>query len=127
MNVLFIGDTNKRGTYYFHSEQSNGWIAADLDTGKSHLCNSLAIVHCTCDLAEDACEAACIGSNVDEQRYLIRDHDLIPLFRDYGHMIELCVVNEQNGSQNINPKPLFMLVDIARKAVANSKKKKRGG
>jgi hypothetical protein len=104
--MFFIGSTDHRGTYFFHSRQHNGWVVADLDTGKARLLNQLALVLVReedaigMDLEEALLDGAGLGQ--DGQRWLVDGDDLIHFLRDYADGFEVLTVYRQDGSQDIS-------------------------
>lgn len=114
--MYFIGDTNTRGTYFFHSLQHNGWVVADLDTGKASLRNKLATIHvtdCYSDVIHLLTKRAGLGQDGD--RWLVDGEQLIPLLRDYADDIEVLMVYYQDGTENPYGKTEQLAVKAVRK------------
>ncbi len=101
--MYFIGSTDHRGTYFFHSRQHRGWIVADLDTGKASLHNTLATIlvnleHGRAWAVRDRLEHRA-GLGADEARWLIDGEDVIPLLRDFPEVLEVLMIYQQDGSE----------------------------
>lgn len=97
--MFFIGSTDHRGTYYFYSKQHNGWIVADLDSGKASLHNRLAIILDHDDLEEiDRALTKRLGLGQDGKRWLIDGEQLVPLLRKHGEdAMEVAAVYYEDG------------------------------
>jgi hypothetical protein len=101
MQVYFLGDTNTRGTYYFHSAQLRGWVVADLDTGKASLHDELATIRLEGELTDPKYtldrKGVALGSC--GAKYLVDGSlmDMTALLRDHGEDIEILVYLLGNG------------------------------
>ena len=116
--MFFIGSTNSRGTYYFWSKQSNGWITADLDAGKAVLHNKLALVRVVNEIDVVDTLADC-GLGQDGDRWLVDGEELIPLLRDHAKELEVLMVLYQDGTS----RPYGKLEQNVAKMLKKAKKK----
>lgn len=105
--MYFIGTTDHRGTYFFHSKQHRGWIVADLDSGKCHLVNHLVTVRCdpNADIYDEVNRVA-MGNESrqgeDYERFLLNHDDFLILLRDdEWHELEGLMVYQQDGTEGV--------------------------
>lgn len=119
MQVYFIGQTNQKGTYYFHSQQHNGWVVADLDNRLSSLHDCLAVIELIPGKGGDAEDELLfnqgVGLGQNDNRWLVDVNALCVLLRDYPDEINVLSINNQDGTITVGGKDYQDFAELLRK------------
>lgn len=128
--IYHIGSTSQRGAFYFHTKQLNGWVVADLDTGKCSLCNRLVTLRFEDNGSSKKDPLSQMeskfGLGQDEDKWLIDGDDLVSWLTNHSECTEVLLIFNQDGSFNPYNGPIKTVVENMVALAKKARKKLKG-